>query len=133
MQFNVPENIDPSKIHVSIKDRDLIFKAEDKVEKPDGISRFYYYKRATMPENTDFEQLKCTYEKGRLSINAPFRSDLKSMRNVPIMFRGQQYGGNYPYGQQYGIQYGGPQYGQTPFGGQQYGSPYQGGQMYGQK
>lgn len=44
MKFNLPENVDPSKASVSIKDRDLIVRVEDKVDKPDQTSRYYYYK-----------------------------------------------------------------------------------------
>lgn len=84
MKFSVPQNIDPSKISVSVKDRDLIVKAEDKVEKPDGISKFYYYKRTTLPENTDFEHLKCNYENHKISIDAPLNLNFKTHRHVPI-------------------------------------------------
>ena len=44
LKFHVPENIHPEHVKVSIKDRDLIVKAEDKVVKPDGVSKFYFYK-----------------------------------------------------------------------------------------
>lgn len=84
MRFNVPENIDPSKVTVSVKDRDLIVKAEDKIEKPDGVSRFYYYKRTTLPENTKFDELKCQYDNHQLAIQAPLNMDFKSYRTVPI-------------------------------------------------
>jgi HSP20 family molecular chaperone IbpA len=89
MKFHVPESIDPSKVHVSIKDRDLIVKAEDKVEKPDGMSRFYYYKRTTLPENTDFKALKCNYDNHQISIDAPINLEFKSHRNVPIEHKKQ--------------------------------------------
>ena len=86
MNFTIPENIDPSKVTVSIKDRDLIFKAEDRVDKPDAFSRFYYYKKATLPETTDFDNLKCNYEKGRICVQAQLRTNYKTMnlRNIPI-------------------------------------------------
>jgi len=84
MKFSVPENIHPEKIHVNIKDRDLIVKAEDKVEKPDGISKFYYYKRTTLPENTDFKALKCNYDNHRIEVTAPLQLDFKSHKSVPI-------------------------------------------------
>jgi HSP20 family molecular chaperone IbpA len=84
MKFHVPESIDPTKIHVSIKDRDLIVKAEDKVEKPDSVSRFYYYKRTTLPENTVFRDLKCNYDNHQISIEAPVNLEFKSHRTVPI-------------------------------------------------
>ena len=86
MRISVPENIKPSKVHVMVKDRDLIIKAEDRIEKPDGFTRFYYYKRATMPENTDFNAMKCHFDHGKLLVEAPLRTDLhlKMFRNVPI-------------------------------------------------
>jgi len=123
MNFTIPENIDPSKVTVSIKDRDLIFKAEDKVDKQDAFSRFYYYKRTTLPETTDFDHLKCNYEKGRISVQAPLRTDYKTMnlRNIPIDYKGYPYQG-YPYQgyqqcQQYPYQ---QQIGQAGFTGQKY-------------
>jgi HSP20 family molecular chaperone IbpA len=84
MRFHVPDSIDPSKVHVSVKDRDLIVKAEDKVEKPDGISRFYYYKRTTMPENTDFAHLKCSLENHEIEVKAPLDLNFKHYRHIPI-------------------------------------------------
>jgi len=86
LKFQVPENIDPSKVHVHIKDRDLIVKAEDKIEKPDSISRFFYYKRTTLPENTQFDSLKCNYDNHQLSISAPLNLDYKPHHRkvVPI-------------------------------------------------
>lgn len=91
MRFSVPENIDPSKVCVSIKDRDLVVRAEDKIEKPDGISRFYYYKRTTLPENTRFDQLKCSIDnQHHLAINAPLNLEYKPIRTVPIENRKQE-------------------------------------------
>jgi HSP20 family molecular chaperone IbpA len=90
LKFTVPENIHPEKISVSIKDRDLIVKAEDKVEKPDGISKFYYYKRTTLPENTDFTALKCNYDNHKISIDAPLNLDFKSFKKVPIEHKKQE-------------------------------------------
>jgi len=89
MKFHVPASIDPSKVHVSIKDRDLIVKAEDRVEKPDGVSRFYYYKRTTLPENTQFKDLKCNYDNNQISIDAPVNMEYKAHRNVPIEHKKQ--------------------------------------------
>jgi HSP20 family molecular chaperone IbpA len=84
MSFHVPEKIDPSKVTVSVKDRDLIVKAEDVIEKPDGISRFFYYKRTTLPENTKFDELKCSYDNHQLSVAAPLDMTFRSHRSVPI-------------------------------------------------
>jgi HSP20 family molecular chaperone IbpA len=75
LSLAVPEITDPSKVQVSVKDRDLIVKAEDKQDGPDGKSKFYYYKRTTLPENTDFRELKCNLENGKLSISAPLHPE----------------------------------------------------------
>ena len=85
--FNVPNKIDPSKISINIKDHDMIVKAEDKVENPDGVTRYYYYKRTTMPENTDFDALKCSYDHHRIHIDAPLKP--KTFKSVPIEFKKQ--------------------------------------------
>jgi len=61
MKFAVPENIKPEFIDVTIKDRCLIVKAEDKKIKPDGVSKFFYYKKTTLPENCMFDNLKCNF------------------------------------------------------------------------
>lgn len=90
LKFHVPEGIHPEKISVNIKDRDLIVKAEDKVEKPDGISKFFYYKRTTLPENTDFSALKCNYDHHQLAVTAPLNLDFKPVRRVPIEHKAQQ-------------------------------------------
>jgi len=86
MNCSVPAGIDPSKVTVTCKDRDIIVKAEDKVEKPDGVSKTYYYKRCTLPENTDFTALKCHFNKDshKLSIEAPINPQLKHSRHIPI-------------------------------------------------
>lgn len=72
LKLTLPKNIDPAKITVTCKDHDVIIKGEDKFEKPDGFSQTYYYQRTTLPENTDFNALKCLYDaKHHLSIQAP--------------------------------------------------------------
>lgn len=77
MQFAVPENIKPEHIHVNIKDRCLVVKAEEKKVKPDGVSKFHYYKKTTLPENTDFNGLKCNYDQAthKISVQAPIHLD----------------------------------------------------------
>jgi HSP20 family molecular chaperone IbpA len=86
MRITVPEHIKPSHVHVMIKDRDLIVKAEDKVDRPDGCTRFFFYKRATLPENTDFNALRCNYDMGKLMVEAPLKLDfnVKHIKNIPI-------------------------------------------------
>jgi HSP20 family molecular chaperone IbpA len=72
LDFAVPKKIfDPQQIQIHIKDRDLIFKAEDKIEKKDSMTKFYYYKRATLPENTEFDKLECSYKDHRIFVKAP--------------------------------------------------------------
>lgn len=44
MKFTLPPNVDPAKAHVMVKDRDLILRVEDKVERPDLTSKYYFYK-----------------------------------------------------------------------------------------
>lgn len=84
MSLDLPENFDPAKVKVTCKDRDVIVQAEDKIEKPDAVSQFYYYRRSTLPENTDFKGLKCSIDKNRLCIEAPFHPDLPHHRTIPI-------------------------------------------------
>jgi len=78
MEFSFPEYLDPSKVSVVCKDNDLIIRAEDRLGTWDKMSQFSYYKRVTMPENTDFYELKCKMDKNVLSIRAPlYDSDFK--------------------------------------------------------
>lgn len=78
MSMTLPESVNPDKVKVTCKDRDLIVQAEDKSEKEDGMSQFYYYKRCTLPENTDFNSLKCVMDKNQLCIEAPVNTEFKS-------------------------------------------------------
>jgi HSP20 family molecular chaperone IbpA len=88
----VPENIDPSHVKVTCKDRDLIVTADEKQEKPDSVSKFHYYSRCRMPENTDFDALKCMLDRNQLSIKAPINPDMKGRhhKNIPIQGISQQ-------------------------------------------
>jgi HSP20 family molecular chaperone IbpA len=85
MNFCVPQNIEPSKVHVSIKDRDLIVRADDSHKSKDKTSKIHYYKRCTLPANTDFDHLNVKWENNKLVCCAPLRTDMKkAIRNVPI-------------------------------------------------
>jgi HSP20 family molecular chaperone IbpA len=92
----LPQGVDPSKVHVTCKDRDVIIKVDDVKKKPDGISKMHFYKRSTMPPNTKFEDLKCTFDNGKntLSIKAPIDMDYHPHhvhRSVPIEWtKGEQ-------------------------------------------
>lgn len=88
MRFVIPENIDPSKVSVSVKDRDLIFRAEDRVDKPDRHTRFHYYKRTTLPENTRFDSLKCIHDKDMITVSAPLDLEYtRQYRSLPIQHK----------------------------------------------
>ena len=62
-----------------------VVKAEDKIEERDRMSQFSYYKRSTLPENTDVNALTCSLDNSKLTITAPIVSDLKaSIKQIPI-------------------------------------------------
>jgi len=87
MNCTLPHGLDPTKVHVTCKDRDIIIKAEDIRRKPDGISKMHYYKRSTLPPNTNFEQIKCTFDNNMIEIKAPLDMDWTPHhihRSVPI-------------------------------------------------
>lgn len=92
MNMVLPKNIDPSKVQVTCKDRDLIVSYEERQEKPDETSQVYFYRRSTLPENTDFNNLKCTLDNNTLSIKAPVHAGLQHQdRAIPIeMIRKEQ-------------------------------------------
>lgn len=86
LNLSVPTGIDPSKIKVTCKDRDLIVQAEEKTENDHQKSQVYYYRRSTLPENTDFSSLKCSFENNQLSITAPVHPEQNTIKhtNIPI-------------------------------------------------
>jgi HSP20 family molecular chaperone IbpA len=86
MKFSIPENIAPEHIHVNIKDRCLVVKAEEKSKRPDGVSKFHYYKKTTLPENTDFENLKCNFDDRthQIMVEAPINLNWNNKRNVAL-------------------------------------------------
>lgn len=86
MNLSLPMHIDPSKVKVTCKDRDIIIQAEDKLERPDSISKIHYYRRTTLPENTDFNSMKCLMNENHLSVKAPLNMDFRHHhhRHIPI-------------------------------------------------
>lgn len=83
MEFAFPEYIDPSKISVVCKNNDLIIRGEDTRGTWDKQSHFSYYKRVTLPENTDFYELKCKMDSNVLAITAPlYDSDFRKNNNL---------------------------------------------------
>jgi len=73
LSTQLPAGVEQNKIKITCKDRDVIIRAEDPTSttKYDTISRAYFYKRCTLPENTDFNALKCLFENGKIFIEAP--------------------------------------------------------------
>lgn len=94
MNFPLPANVDPNKVQVSIKDRDLIMRVEDRQESPDRFSRTHIYTRTTLPDNTDFNQLRCTFDNNQLTVTAPVNPQQPMIggggRNIPLEVKGQQ-------------------------------------------
>lgn len=90
MTIGLPPNVDPSKAHVMVKDRDLILRVEDKVERPDQTTKYFYYKRTTLPENTEFDKLRCVQNDRQIQVCAPLNLDFaRTHRHVPIEHREQ--------------------------------------------
>jgi HSP20 family molecular chaperone IbpA len=85
MNFALPKDIDPSKVHLSVKDRDLIVRAEQRVDKPDRFSRYHFYQRSTLPENTKFDELKCVMDNNQIRVTAPIDMTAhRAYRSIPI-------------------------------------------------
>lgn len=84
LNCTVPQGIDPSKLSVTCKDRDLVIKAQDKVEREDGISQTFFYKHYRLPENTNLNALKCELKDHKLTVHAPMQAALKHHHHIPI-------------------------------------------------
>lgn len=84
MNLTIPVHIDPNHLTVTCKDRDVIVNGKERLEKPNAVSQVSYYRRTTMPENTDFANMKCTLNNGnQLTIDAPLGTGYTGMA-VPI-------------------------------------------------
>ena len=84
VKMSLPKNVDPNKINVTCKDRDLIVKVEDIEEKPDRCSQTYYYQKTSLPEGTDFKSMKCLLENDQLTVSAPLLSNSDAAKPVSI-------------------------------------------------
>jgi HSP20 family molecular chaperone IbpA len=71
IRLPLPENISPEKIHVSIKDGDLIMRCEDTNVSKDEATSIHVFLRYTLPNNIDVNSLKCVKEDGHLLVTAP--------------------------------------------------------------
>jgi HSP20 family molecular chaperone IbpA len=100
MNVWLPKNIDPSKVKVTCKDRDVIVQAEDEKQKQDEYSKVTFYRRTTLPENTDLNSLKCTCEKNQLRIQAPILGNILQAGEKTIPIQMGQTQQSFPQGQQ---------------------------------
>jgi HSP20 family molecular chaperone IbpA len=81
----LPTGIDPHKLNVTCKDRDLIIKAEDR-SKEDSSAKIIFVKRCTLPENTVFEEIKCHVEDDKLTVEAPLVTHKHQKHVIPVEF-----------------------------------------------
>lgn len=84
IECELPPNIDPSKLSVTCKDRDLIVKTEEMPKAGETGSKVTYYKRCTLPENTNFKKLKCHIDNNKLLIEAPMKQPSHEERQIPV-------------------------------------------------
>ncbi len=62
----------PEDIKISIKDQELIVKAERKIQTDTRKSRTSFFQSTTLPPHTDIEHLKSDFTNGKLIIEAPY-------------------------------------------------------------
>lgn len=85
----IPDFVDPAKVQLSLKGRELIVRFEERLAQcGDCVSRVFFYNRVTLPENTNLNQLSAKSDKHRLIITAPVRCGTKTistgLRTIPI-------------------------------------------------
>jgi hypothetical protein len=91
LRFRVPARIPAAHVHVSLKDRDLVVRALDTrypAGHKDHTSTVHYYKRTTLPDNTDWQHLKVTMDgEHTLHCVAPLQLPGKAIHyDVPIHY-----------------------------------------------
>jgi HSP20 family molecular chaperone IbpA len=69
-------------IKVSIKDRELIVKAERKIETDTRKSRTSFFQSTSLPPQTDIEHLQSNYINGKLIIEAPYLEKNNTDRKI---------------------------------------------------
>jgi HSP20 family molecular chaperone IbpA len=69
-------------IKVSIKDRELIVKAERKIETDTRKSRTSFYQSTSLPPQTDIDHLQSNYNDGKLIIEAPYLEQNNSIQKI---------------------------------------------------
>ena len=70
MSFDLTDYL-PEEIRVTVKDQELIVKAERAVQTEREKSRMSFYQSTSLPVRTDIEQLQSNYLDGKLFIEAP--------------------------------------------------------------
>ena len=85
LNFKLPDHVDPNKINVSTKDRDVIVKVEDKIEKNNSTTEYSYYQRSSLPSNVDFESMKAFVNDNRkeVSIQAALKKESEEKTSSP--------------------------------------------------
>jgi HSP20 family molecular chaperone IbpA len=86
IELALPSGIDPATVHVTVKDHDLIVKAEDKSVTPTSSTWVAFYKRSTFPENVDIKSIHCLCENNKLVVTAPLADHAlqQGSRAIPI-------------------------------------------------
>jgi len=82
-------------IKVSIKDRELIVKAERKIETDTRKSRTSFFQSTSLPPQTDIEHLQSNYINGKLIIEAPYIEKNNTDRKIKATSTQNQEGINW--------------------------------------
>lgn len=82
----IPRFVDPSKVQLQTKGREIIVRFEQRCDSCECVSRVYFYNRVTLPDSVDMNSLKCKSDKHRLMITAPFSgvTGVAKLRVIPI-------------------------------------------------
>jgi len=83
IKLPLPEGISAEKVHVMVKDRDLIVQCEDRVITPDSLTRVHVINRVTLPENIQWSALKCVKQEDAVVVTAPLNDlNMPEVANV---------------------------------------------------
>lgn len=86
----IPEFVDPAKVLLHVKGRELIVRHEERlIPYGDSCCRVMYHNRVKLPENTNVNAIKAKSDKHKLTILAPVGNVTKGtisqqLRNIPI-------------------------------------------------
>jgi hypothetical protein len=84
LKVPIPETVNPAKLQVAVKDRDLILRFENRIV-PGMVSRVYCYTKVALPPRTNLNAIKCKLAKKReLTICAPL---ITGVMRAPVMAR----------------------------------------------